>query len=177
MGFFCKTSQGALCQVCSSTADFFSYLVYRKDCRGRALAENLQDLGLKKYDRPLPTKVLPDVALFEHLSVPFKVVFWRMTKRDRVVHDCPLLTDIPGDLYDAWVVDGLHGWALGGLGCYVAWVFQFILKVQIFTPSSEHIDSEQRDRLALLHVKALLQTHYNKLKQDGSRGPTHTQAG
>ena len=53
-----------------------------------------------------------------------------MAKQDRVLHACPLITDVPGKLYDEWVVDGLHTWALGPLGGLIAYIFQFILKTK-----------------------------------------------
>mgnify|MGYP006297404735 CR=1 FL=1 len=125
----------------------------------------------------MPTRSLRDVAHFEFLELPFKVTFWRMGKQDRVAHDCPLITDVPGKLYDAWVVDGLHSWALGPLGGLIAFIFQFILKTKIFTPSSIYMDAKDLDRLALLHVKSLLQVHYRNVKKDPNHRRTHTEAG
>ena len=58
----------------------FQYLVYRKDCRGRAIIQSIPELGLKKWDRLLPSKTLPNVANFEVTEPPFQVTFWRMKK-------------------------------------------------------------------------------------------------
>ena len=58
----------------------FQKLVYRKDCRGRALSAPITELGLHKYDRLVPTASLPDVAGFERKIIPFLVKFWRMKK-------------------------------------------------------------------------------------------------
>ena len=123
----------------------------------------------------MPTRILPDVARFEFLPVPFIVTFWRMSKTDRVIHECPLITAAPGRLYDAWVVDGLHSWALGPLGGLIASMFQFILKTKILTPVSMYMESEDLDRLALLHIKALMQVHYRKVKRDPNHKRTHTE--
>lgn len=107
--------------------------------------------------------------------MPFIATFWRMAKQDRVLHACPLITDVPGKLYDEWVVDGLHTWALGPLGGLIAFIFQFILKTKIFTPSSYYMDGNDLDRLALLHIKALMQVHYRKVKRDPNHKRTHTE--
>ena len=91
------------------------------------------------------------------------------------MHDCPLITAVPGKLYDAWVVDGLHSWALGPLGELIGSIFKLFLRTKVFAPSSVHIDSEDLDRLALLHIKALLQVHYKKVKRDPNHKRTHTE--
>jgi hypothetical protein len=100
-----------------------------------------------------------------------------MSKSDGVIHDCPLITDVPGNLYDQWVVDGLHSWALGGLGAYVGFVLRFCLDSKVFRPAISFTDPEDQDRLALLAIKALLYAHYRKKKQDPDFKRTGTQAG
>ena len=152
-------------------------LVYRKDCRGRALSSSIPELNLNKWDRLFPTKSLPDISGFEKMIIPFSVKFWRMTKNDRVCHDCPLITDIPGSSYDLWVVDGLHSWALGGLGSIIAFVFTFCLKSKVFRPAIPFIDPDDQDRLALLSIKALLFAYYKEKKKDPDFKRTGTQAG
>jgi hypothetical protein len=154
----------------------FRQLVYRKDCRGRALSTHINELGLRKYDRILPSRSLPDVATFETQTLPFTVTFWRMGKGDRVIHDCPLLTEVPADLYDAWVVDGLHTWALGGLGAYVGLVIKFCLDSKVFAPMVPFIDPKDEDRLALLAIKALLQAYYRDKRKDPDFQRTGTEA-
>ena len=100
----------------------YKVLVYRKDCRGRALNEPILDLHLKKWDRIIATPTLTDVSKFEKMEIPFEAKFWRMSKHDRVFHDCPLLEieDSAGFGYSDWCVDILHGWALGPLGALIA---------------------------------------------------------
>ena len=53
-----------------------------------------------------------------------------------------MITDVPGNSYDLWVVDGLHTWALGGLGAYVAVVLRFCLKSKVFRPALAGVDPE-----------------------------------
>ena len=102
----------------------------------------MPELGLQKYDRLIPTPSLPDVSGFEAKIVPFLVKFWRMKKTDRVIHDNPIITTVPSRLYDLWVVDGLHSWALGSLGSYIAFVLRFCLKSKIFRPALPCVDPE-----------------------------------
>jgi len=142
-------------------------LAYRKSCRGRALITDIPLFSLKKHDRILPTKDVLDVSDFEKLVVPFIVTFWRMTKNDRVFHNCPLLTmGIPGLTYDKWGVDGLHSWALGGLGASIAHGLRFCIRSPVFRPLSAHLDNDDMDRLAMNHIKSLLMVHYKKKKED-----------
>lgn len=90
-----------------------------------------------------------------------------MTKEDRVLHDCPLLTmGIPGIQYDKWAVDGLHSWALGGLGRVISFGLHFCMKSPVFRPQCAYLDSKDIDRLALNHVKALLMAYYRKRKSE-----------
>ena len=115
----------------------------------------------------MPTRFLLNVADFEKREIPFVAHFWRMTKRDRVFHGCPLLTfGIPGLSYDCWAVDGLHSWALGGLGAAISFGLQFCMRSQVFRPTCVHLDNDDVGRLALNHIKALLMSHYRKQRQD-----------
>ena len=145
----------------------FSLLGYRKDCRGRALSADIPHLGLRKYDRLLPTIQLLDVSNFEKRSVPFSAHFWRMTKQDRVFHDCPFVTvGVPGLTYDKWAVDGLHSWALGGLQGAIGHGLQFCMKSPVFRPLCAHLCSKDIDRLALNHIKTLLMHWYKQRRTD-----------
>ena len=143
----------------------FSKLVYRKDCRGRALTSDVASLGLKKWDRLMPTESLQDVGAFELKSLPLMVKFWRMQSTDRLLHDCPLM-DVPGIGIGSWAVDLLHTWALGVLAGHVATVFRFIVKSGIFAPTSPLIDAGDRDELSLQCIKTLLRQHYRQMHSD-----------
>lgn len=155
----------------------YKQLVYRKDCRGRAVNTDIPSLNLKRYDRLVPTRELTDVSDFEKRSVPFLAHFWRMTKDDRVFHACPLVTiGIPGLTYDKWAVDGLHSWALGGLGAAIGFGLQFCMRSSVFRPLCVHLDSEDIDRLALNHIKTLLMHYYKKMRQDPEWKKNGTQA-
>lgn len=156
----------------------YKLLVYRKDCRGRAVSADLPPLGLRKYDRLVPTRDLLDVSEFEKRPTPFLAIFWRMAKTDRVFHSCPLVViGIPGLTYDLWAVDGLHSWALGGLGAAIAFGLQFCMKSSVFRPLCVYLDAKDVDRLALNHVKTLLMNYYKQMRQDPEWKKTGTEAG
>jgi hypothetical protein len=91
-----------------------------------------------------------------------------MTKDSRVVHDCPLLEypHITGFSYDDYVVDILHGWVLGGVSSIVGKSIMFCVKSWVFTPASVYLDSDDRDRLAMLHIKSLLGVYYEAKKKN-----------
>jgi hypothetical protein len=100
------------------------------------------------------------------MDVPVIVHFWRMTKYNRLRHDCPLLTEVEGLSIDSFAVDLLHCWALGPLGVYVAHCFHFWLRSGLFSPLSQHLTAEECERLALLHLKALLSQYYKNRYRD-----------
>lgn len=110
---------------------------------------------------------MPDVARFEFMEPPFETVFWRMGKDGRVTHDCPILEhpDTTGLSYDDWVADLLHSWVMGPLSGLVGKTLMFFVKSGIVTPTSIHLANEDRDRLAMLHVKTLASAYYKELKE------------
>ena len=110
---------------------------------------------------------MPDITRFEFLQPPFEATFWRLNKDSRVVHDCPILEspNITGLSYDDWVVDILHSWVQGGVSSVVGTTLTFCVKSGVFSPASIHLDSDDRDRLAMLHIKALCSMCY-KEKRD-----------
>ena len=156
-----------LIETVDSQREIFRHLVERKDCRGRALMLPLPQFGLRKYDRLTPTKTLPDTAKFEFREVPFEACFWRMDKNGRVVHDCPIFEHpaITGLSYDDWVADLLHTWNLGPISGVVGKTILFVVKSGIFTPTSIYLDKEDRERLAMLHIKTLLTKYYREKKE------------
>ena len=154
----------------------YRVLQYRSDCQGRALTADIPSLCLKKHDRLLPFLGLLDVGSFEAKNVPFVVHFWRMTKRDRVKHNCPLLTlGIPGLVYDSWAIDGLHSWALGGLRVVIAHGLHFCMKSPVFKPACVHLETTDLEKLAMSHIKTLQMAYYRQKKQDPQWKKTGTE--
>ena len=140
-------------------------LVYGKKHRGRALKNNVDELGLKKHDRLEPSKKMWDVASFERLHCPFTVTFFRSRKENRLIHSCPLFM-IPGVTIRSWVVDIMHSWHLGDLLSFIAHVFWYIIGLGILCPPSHQLDTEERHRLSLLRLKSEWFEHYRTKRKD-----------
>ena len=85
---------------------------------------------------------------------------------------------ITGFSYDDWVIDVLHGWVLGPVSGLAGKSLQFCVKSGIFTPTSVYLDSSDRDRLAMLHIKTLLSVHYEHKRKTDPNSKLHvTQVG
>lgn len=54
----------------------------------------------------------------------------------------------------SYVVDLLHAWCLGPLGAIVAFIIHFCVATGVFGPATSlYIDSENRDKLAMVHIR------------------------
>jgi hypothetical protein len=92
-----------------------------------------------------------------------------MVKNDRVRHNNPLLSLGPevGISISMYVVDLLHSWALGPLGVIIAFTIRFVIGTGIFYPSAIlQLDSETKEQVAMVHIKALLTQHYKNRRRD-----------
>ena len=58
--------------------------------KGRSLRQAIASLGLRPGDRLEPNASLPDVADFEGLALPARVLFWRPEEEPVCQHRCPL---------------------------------------------------------------------------------------
>ncbi|CAE8617843.1 unnamed protein product, partial [Polarella glacialis] len=134
-------------------------LRYVKARRGRCLFKKINHLGLKSGDRLEPSTWLQDIAKFETMTVPFKVLFWRCSKRDRVTHPSPVL-EIEGVTVDTWGIDLLHSWVLGPLGNYIAKSILLLISSKPYCRKSLYLDAEACQRVSLLALKGDLMNHY-----------------
>jgi len=48
---------------------------------------------------------------------------------------------------------------------FVAKTLMFVVKSGIISPASVHLDNDDRDRLAMLHIKALCSSYYQNRKE------------
>ena len=93
---------------------------------GRALQQDIPELGLCAYDRLEPHSGLWDVAKFEALPLPAKVLFWRAKQETRTKHRCPLFSAALGVTVLILVIDVLHALNLGVYQQYLTdaiWAF------------------------------------------------------
>ena len=79
-------------------------LVYSKKMRGRGLCRDLPHLGLREGDMLDPSPTLLDVNSFDSLPLPVVADCWRITNRDDLIHETPIL-GTPGVGVGSWVVD------------------------------------------------------------------------
>jgi hypothetical protein len=102
--------------------------------RGRALIRDLPALGLLAGDRLEPSKEVPDVYGYDHVSddaFPLKVTFWRRSRETMVRHRCPLFS-VPGVNMLSVMIDVLHTMHLGVANAYVAHVLWELLLADLY---------------------------------------------
>ena len=100
--------------------------------RGRTLICDIPSLHLKKGHRLEPCVSLPDTFMFEKMATPCSCVFWGALPDDRLLHACPLLTDVEGLDVETYAVDILHSWDLGPENTIVATCLHFWLQSGVF---------------------------------------------
>lgn len=92
--------------------------------RGRALKGAIPELGLASGDRLEPSAACEDVALFDTISLPCTVVFWRPSLDTVTRHRNPLFQPGTGVTVASLRVDPLHCLYLGVFQahcCHVLW--------------------------------------------------------
>lgn len=141
-------------------------LVYSTNYRGRALAVPLDRWGLQVGARLEPGPSLMDIASLEEATLPIQVTFWVGGSEGRVLHESPLLTLVPGITVQSWNIDLLHAWVLGCLARFIGHCIHFFLRSGIWTPTSIYLDSEQKKKLAIRHLKTMLLDHYARRRRE-----------
>ena len=146
-------------------------LVYSTYHRGRALA-----VGMESWDLPLgarlePSPLLMDVASLDEAKVPIQVIFWVGGTECKVQHESPLLTLVPGVTVQSWNIDLLHAWVLGCLARFIGMCIWFFLRSGIWSPKSAYLGTEQKRRLAIIHLKAELFDFYARQKKADPEWP------
>jgi hypothetical protein len=99
----------------------------RKDgSHGRALAQDIPQLGLLANDRLEPCDACPDVGAFEELAPPCRVLFWRLNRESLAKHRNPLFCDAVGispkrnltiDLLHAFYLGVMNVWCRAAVWC------------------------------------------------------------
>lgn len=80
---------------------------------GRSLIEDMHDLGLKKHDRVEPCSSLRNIAEFEKLRTPCRILFWRPKARSVATRRCPMFCPEAGVSVETCMVDAMHTLHLG----------------------------------------------------------------
>ena len=143
----------------------YNLLLYRHTQRGRVLSKAFPALGLPRGSRLEPSRSLPDVGLFESQQTPFRCQFYVGGERGRVLHDSPFL-HIPGVSLGTWNIDLLHSYHFGPMSTFITVAIRRLLKADIWKPSIVGLDQQELNKLALLSLRAELQTHYKRRRQN-----------
>ena len=151
----------------------YNLLVYKKKGRGRCLKKAFPDLGLVREARLEPSATLPDVAMFESMACPFTCTFYVGGRDGRVLHESPFLK-IPGVGLGTWCIDLLHSWHFGPMSTYITHTLRLMLGSSVWKPSIPDLDADERNKLALMALKAELWTHY---KMRRANDPTWSKKG
>ena len=148
--------------------EIFQRLVYKKKTRGRTLSKQVKSCGLRAGDRLEPSVAIPDVAMFETMTLPFTADFWRMADNSKLVHENPVLVLVPGVDVQSYRDDVLHAWVLGPLQSQVARCFNLFLRSHVLCPASALLDADEKRRIGLLKLKAKLFV-FNQSKRDTTK--------
>ena len=144
----------------------------RKDgARGRALTVAIPELGLKKGDRIEPHAGLCNVADFDSLVLPKRVLFWRRSCESMTRRRNPLVSPETGILPSScFVVDSLHALSLGAYKMYLSLLFHRLFAVDAFKVRSDvaHV----RIHASVARLRSLLFEWY---RAEEEQGREHTQ--
>ena len=143
----------------------YQNLVYKKKTRGRTLRRSLENYGLHKNSRLMPTPEMPDVGTFETMDVPFSTSWWVGPEDGRLLHDCPLL-EVAGVGLEMFSLDILHSWHLGPLQLLVSLSLNFCLDSGIWGPRTGGLDAGDKRKISLMGLKAELYQFYRSMRQD-----------
>jgi hypothetical protein len=149
-------------------------LVFKKKHKGRALSQDIPELGLKQNDRLVAIPSMLDTMDFDKLSnleeCPALICFWRPTQDAKVHHRNPLLDASLGIGITSFSIDEMHCVHLGIMKVYIGTVFWRLLLANIFGLKL----STQDDLVSvgLQNIMILLAEWYPKERdRGGSKSP------
>ncbi len=133
---------------------------------GRALMKDVPHFGLLVGDRLEPSPQLPDIGLFDKISLfPTIVLFWRTTLESISKHRNPLFNAETGvNPFRTLAIDPLHDIHLGVLARFVVhclWVFLLADIFDICLPSEE-----ERLIMGVQAMRASLFDHYAEFREE-----------
>lgn len=132
---------------------------------GRSLVADIPELHLLAKDRLEPCKALPDVADFEELVLPCRILFWRLSQETLCCHRCPLFDSRLGISPSITIaIDLLHTLFLGPMMVWCRLVLWMLLQSGIWG-AHETTDGE-RIQIGLMMFKAELFRFYERWSKD-----------
>jgi hypothetical protein len=137
----------------------------RKDgVKGRALLQNVVEVGLLKGDRLEPSSLMTDVAAFEEMAVPFSCLFWRVSEETFAKHRNPLFSVASGVSLDNIGIDWLHALSLGVFQTYLANLVWDLVEANVYGIAGP-IGS--RLELSVVALRSQLWLWYNAEAKEG----------
>ena len=81
--------------------------------KGRCLCRDIEELGLLQGDRLEPCSTLRNIGMYENLTLPCRVLFWRPRAQTMSTRRCPLFCPEYGVSIETLTIDPLHCLHLG----------------------------------------------------------------
>ena len=128
---------------------------------GRALTANVPKFGLRVHDRLEPCDELQDVSKLESISLPARILFWRIAYQSACTHRCPLFSSALGITPNKTIaLDLLHTLFLGPMLSWCRLVLWELLLSSIWGVT-QPTEAEKLE-VGLLMVNAELVRWYSK---------------
>jgi hypothetical protein len=125
------------------------------------MTDDLATVGLQKGDRLIPDSRLHDVALFDELTLPITVRFFKFDKNSRLTNVTPLY-DVPNISSDTICIDLLHAWHLGGCSEFIGEVMHFVIGSGIYTRGAKIAAAADAREVSLIRLKADVWAYYQR---------------
>jgi hypothetical protein len=124
----------------------------KEGSHGRALLENVPELGLLKGDRLEPCAQLPDVGKFGSLiALPMMVLFWRPSFDTLCLHRCPLFDEGIGVTAASIALDVLHCLHMGVFKAWAKVVLWKLVLAGVWGDVAGHL--EERLPIAVMALR------------------------
>ena len=135
--------------------------------RGRAMIEDVPEMGLMVNDRLEPSPACPDVGKVETIDTPCTLTFWRSSEESIARHRNPLLVPELGlEPRDCLAVDVLHAIHLGVLKVWARVALWGVLDSGVYGTSGTAEENVQNALLAIRHQ--LLQFYRRRHQENPS---------
>jgi hypothetical protein len=137
----------------------------RNSSFGRALTNDIPELGLEKGDRLEPNSSLCDVGSLATVVLPIYIIFWRPSAQTKSKHRNPLFAPETGISISTLAIDILHTLHLGVFQFWAKLCFWFFIDANIYHCTGTQ---EEKFNLIVLRLGSDLQIFYkNFVEQVG----------
>ena len=137
----------------------------RKEACGRALQRDLPEYGLEVYDRLEPQPGMYDVADFDRLVLPRRVLFWRRRNDTIARHRCPVFSSLLGVSVGTLELDVLHILNLGVYLWFITDAVWHLIRVDAWKMGTE-FSQDERHQLSAQRLKVDLMAWYERMHRE-----------